>query len=317
MPFFQVFRRGRGFTLVELLVVIAIIAILIGLLLPAVQKVREAANRMSCSNNIKQISLATVNCADQHEGNLPVGMGMYPYHGRDWNGNDWRDVPFSGYGSTLFHILPYVEQDGLYKSSIGGGAGWAGGPQTYSCWANPQIVTMPVKSYTCPSDPTATNGVNTVTGWATTSYAYNYQIFGLDWDLQGKRYPASIIDGTSNTIFFTEKFATPSRDPWSLNWSGNVWWEWAPKFAADVTGPQSKFLVQPTIMYCDTTLVVPELLGGAPQNICQFVATSPHSGGINVGLADGSVRYVNQAVSGTTWWAATTPTGGEALGADW
>src|SRR5215210_7456958 len=118
--------RRRGFTLIELLVVIAIIAILIGLLLPAVQKVREAAARISCANNMKQLGLATINCADQNSGILPTGMGTYPNVDGDRNRG--------GYGSTFFHILPYIEQDNLYKSSYGRGGGWAGGPNAYSCW---------------------------------------------------------------------------------------------------------------------------------------------------------------------------------------
>src|SRR5712664_615434 len=114
-------KQRLGFTLIELLVVIAIIAILIGLLVPAVQKVREAAARMSCANNLRQISLATIHQADTYEGKLATGMGMYPNYGPNWNGDNWRDVPNSGYGGLFFHILPYIEQDNLYKSSKGGG----------------------------------------------------------------------------------------------------------------------------------------------------------------------------------------------------
>src|SRR5690349_14679033 len=101
---------GRGgFTLIELLVVIAIIAILIGLLLPAVQKVREAAARIKCTNNLKQISLATVNASDTHEGLMPPGDGLYPAT---------QPVNLNSYASVFFHILPYVEQDNAYKATL-------------------------------------------------------------------------------------------------------------------------------------------------------------------------------------------------------
>src|SRR6516165_3397113 len=110
-------RFWRAFTLIELLVVIAIIAILIGLLLPAVQKVREAAARMSCSNNLKQIDLATINCADAHQGLLPPGLGLYPIP---------LPSPSNGSGSVFFHILPYAEQANLYNTTFDptGTASW-------------------------------------------------------------------------------------------------------------------------------------------------------------------------------------------------
>src|SRR5260370_34983949 len=101
----------HAFTLIELLVVIAIIGILIGLLLPAVQKIREAAARIQCANNLKQMVLATMNCADTNQGVLPPGLGLYPNRvGSARNGE----------GGLYMHILPYIEQDNLYNLTYDG-----------------------------------------------------------------------------------------------------------------------------------------------------------------------------------------------------
>ena len=304
----------RAFTLIELLVVIAIIAILIGLLLPAVQKVREAAARMSCTNNMKQLGLATHSAADVSQGQLPFGMGTWPAGGD-------RNIGGS-YGSTFFHILPYIEQDNLFKSSLGGGGGWAGGPNTYSCWSD-KVIDKAVKTYACPSDATNTPAGKSGAGnWGTTSYAYNYQVFGVQdggWTANRRpiMFPAGFTDGTSNTILFAEKYSqSDPTDPWSQDWGGNTWWEWAPKFAADYTGPKSKFLVQPTLAYCKSTQVTAELLGGN-KNICAIVAAGPHTGGMNVSMADGSVRSLSSGISNITWWNAVTPADGNVLGSDW
>src|SRR5262245_32885842 len=122
----KAWRRDRGFTLIELLVVIAIIAILIGLLVPAVQKVREAAARTQCQNNLKQICLATISCADTMRGQLPPGLGLYP--SRNFSANN-------GNGGVLFHILPYIEQGNAYKASLWDGDDRNGFLPTYSLWS--------------------------------------------------------------------------------------------------------------------------------------------------------------------------------------
>src|SRR5262249_19567061 len=110
---------------------------------------------------------------------------------------------------------------------------------------------------------------------------------------------------------FAEKYGNPSSNNWALDWGGNTWWEWSPKFAHEITGPASKFLYQPTITYCDSTP------GGGSFNICSKIAETAHTGGMNVAMADGSVRGIAPQISPLTWWAACTPNGGEQLGNDW
>src|SRR5579884_187156 len=147
------FQPTGGFTLIELLVVIAIIAILIGLLLPAVQKVREAAARMQCQNNLHQLSLAVANCCDTNGGVMPPSIGTYP---------SVSLTPNNGEGGLFFFLLPYLEQQNLYKACFsatdqgipdpdnGSTGGRNGGLPTYVAW-NAQLYTNP-KIFVCPSD---------------------------------------------------------------------------------------------------------------------------------------------------------------------
>jgi prepilin-type N-terminal cleavage/methylation domain-containing protein len=152
-------RRTSAFTLIELLVVIAIIAVLIGLLLPAVQKLREAAARIESGNNLKQLALACHNCHDTHH-RLPPMLGAFPAAGRG-----------GGLGTLFFHLLPFVEQDNLYRQALNPTSGVY---EASFAGTNAQ----PVKLYRHPADPSA-RGQTTLMGLAVAGYAANLQVFGM------------------------------------------------------------------------------------------------------------------------------------------
>jgi prepilin-type N-terminal cleavage/methylation domain-containing protein/prepilin-type processing-associated H-X9-DG protein len=305
-----------GFTLIELLVVIAIIAVLVGLLLPAVQKVREAAARMQCSNNIKQTSLATINLCDT-VGKMPPAMDWYPTPGAS---------AFGGQGGSIFFALPYFELQAHYNLALmtpGQPAqDWTVSPTTVYTgqWAQVNGVGVPAymphwsyqiwygnvscpKTLICPSDPTFNqDGKGQISG----SYGNNGLIFVNQPMLS--RYPASIPDGTSNTVMYFELEADcpgVSADGTGHTWFGGNNTLFA---AGDMGGTShppygpaySYFQVQPTPAQCDDAL-----------------PSTGHTGGMNVGLADGSVRFVAKGISPLTWWQVITPAGGEVNGSDW
>jgi len=318
-------RRG-GFTLIELLVVIAIIAVLIGLLLPAVQKAREAAARVRCANNLRQLGLAAHNYHDSN-GHLPPGVGYYPTAA---NGT---------FGTYFFHLLPHAEQDNLYRRAWGpvpfpppAGATAAYYP------GNNDVYRQPVRTFLCPSDPSVGPGGTVLIGGETfgaSSYAPNGLVSGTGPPSpgpQGRTTFAAITDGTSSTILHAEKYArcTNTAMPPAFRDGGTAWayctalafpWQpppmnpppraFQPGFAIaalanlgapNAIGPGSIFQAQPTpfLGNCDPTR-----------------AATAHPGGILVGLADGSVRSLSRGLSGRTWWWAVTPAGDEVLGSDW
>jgi len=332
MSSFILSLRKRGFTLIELLVVIAIIAILIGLLLPAVQKVREAAARAQCQNNLKQLSLSCVNCADTYQGLMPPNWGIYP---------NLIPSAYNGEAGCFFHLLPFLEQQNLYKESLQssspqGNNQVPNGPPlpTYSEWGLLSISGVGVvKVLQCPSDPTIGMGVQ----WSPVlyaSYGVNGQTFYSSWSFgianidvgKPQRYPAFLSDGTSNTILFTEKEAvcygssswTPCGGPNA--YGGENWWpNWGSLLASSEggafgwglqpTGIAAMFQVQPKLG-CSAYDV--------PGGCCNgSLPSSGHTGGIGAAMGDGSVRFVAQGTSPYTWWYAFTPNGGEILGSDW
>jgi prepilin-type N-terminal cleavage/methylation domain-containing protein len=303
--------RLKGFTLIELLVVIAIIAILIGLLLPAVQKVREAAARISDANNLKQMSLALHSCNDAN-GKLPPSVGYFPGAvNAGWN------VPAS-HGTAMYMILPYMEGGAIFNNTVN--FSW-----TALNAANVPTSTV-VKSYVSPGDPSAPANLMVNANWGArgaTSYAANYYVFG-NTDGGSANIPRTFQDGQSNTIVWVERYAV-------CNLTGNVppplghAWDndtnnagptnnissndtsptyWSNSVAAWTNPPNNPPLLppqfQPSASACDPTRT-----------------QGPYAGGMMVGLGDGSIRLVNSGVSQLTWNEAIFPNDGQPLGSDW
>jgi prepilin-type N-terminal cleavage/methylation domain-containing protein len=303
-------RSRQGFTLIELLVVIGIIGVLIGLLVPAVQKVREAAAGVQCGSNLRQLGIAIHHFHDTHN-RLPPGLGWFPGPGAS---------PGGAYGTGYFHLLPFLEQENLHKSAEGT---LPDGTRFYFALHN-KVYTRGLKLLVCPADPSvgpngevADNQGNT---WGACCYAGNVQVFGkvgTDGNLldpQGNgTITSSFSDGTSNTILFAEKYARCTNRAFPEG--GSLWAYWvtgrtaqplhagfAVDWASYSIGPGSKFQHRPN-----------PFLG----NCNPILTSTAHTGGIRVGMADGSVRIISPSVSNDTWWAACTPARGDLLGNDW
>ena len=231
------------------------------------------------------------------------------------------------WGNQFYYLLPYIEQDNLFKSSYdttnpdGNGAG-AG----YRPWIN-AIYQRPIKTYICPSDSSsppggvATHAYPWSDSWGVTSYAANSQVFARvnsDGTMNGGGGPNSspwygstriidITDGTANTVLFAERMAQ-CGDPNSNNYVNryDFWWAggWQPCFAntsaGQPIGTAAMFQIKPTIAACDPTR-----------------PSTTHTGVMQVGLCDASVRSVSAGMTPQTWWAACTANGNEVLASDW
>jgi prepilin-type N-terminal cleavage/methylation domain-containing protein/prepilin-type processing-associated H-X9-DG protein len=302
----------RGFTLIELLVVIAIIAVLIGLLLPAVQKVREAANRGKCLNNLKQIALAMHHYHDAHR-TLPEGMSPL-----GWGHGTWQGL-----------ILPHLEQDNvarLYR----GYANRDGTGDTYYSAANVRDVTgLRFVALTCPSDTPAAG--QTWGGCSYHNYAVNYgntaleeigeptytmeeyngvPFLGAPFYMGKPQRLTDIGDGTSQTLLAAEVVQGQRHDLRGLTW-------WGPGGGFETylrpndTNPD---VVWYDRSWCDSDPPNPPwgLYSGDPKRT--FAARSRHVGGVQVSFCDGSARFIADAIDPGVWRALGTANGGEVVG---
>jgi len=311
-------RQRRGFTLIELLVVIAIIAILIGLLLPAVQKVREAAARMQCQNNLKQLGIALHSYND--------GIGKLPVGAIDDDGVNW------GWGA---YILPYIEQDNIYKVLLAdtanfwvppNGGGGANGISTdadnrfnVNAGAGSNAPKTVIKTFVCPSCPLPSSNNN---GVAKGNYAGNMGTMVASFGcavVKGSSQSGVLLyandnnntwtskiqemsDGTSNTVMVGEVSKTDVLTTAATNHRAFPLWAGSQNGGCDGWH-------EGNLRVMDTDYFLNRRTG--TESTRSF--GSSHTGGANFLWGDGAVRFVREGVDINVYKAIATRAGGEAL----
>ncbi len=337
-------KTRRAFTLVELLVVIAIIGLLIALLLPAVQAAREAARRMSCTNNLKQIGLALHNFHDVHK-SFPIGSPKKVCPG-------YESIPDWQYRwGPLAMLTPYMEQFNIYQSlnlnvPLYGHTGVFNGPGVGVHPSNQQAVKQEISFFYCPSDKRQKvepdfGATNYMACWGRGAPTENgTAIFeGDGLFMQDKAITfADITDGTSNTAAFSESLLPESNmtEPAVLTqWNKDVvivgassrsdpflTVEWCTRFGQPVASRPNRTArwVDGFVLYTayyhwwEPNSRIPDCAKWSPLRSLWQMARSRHPGGVNVAFADGSVRFVGQTVDLEAWRALGSRNGGEVPG---
>jgi hypothetical protein len=297
-----------GYGLFQLLVVLGLLLLLMGVMLPALQKVRIAAARMKSANNLKQIALGTIGSADANNGDLPAGVD---------------DKQFS----ALFYILPYVEQDHVYKL--------ADKTKDSDDKANAKARSTRIATFESPLDPVSETGPAGGTNY--------FAMAGSKMSLEKNdgaffretknKFPASFADGTSNTVLFVEmlrgddgkKAVTVQRqhvrrkagDLGTLKGVDGV------KGFADgknIAADRGSAWIDGRFLRATTNATL-GMMDERPDVDCGgeggVAGVRMPADGTNVGIADGSVRWTTPKLSLVTWKAASTTSGGEVLGEDW
>jgi prepilin-type N-terminal cleavage/methylation domain-containing protein/prepilin-type processing-associated H-X9-DG protein len=332
-------RRRPAFTLIELLVVIAIIAVLIALLLPAVQAAREAARRIQCVNNMKQLGLALANYHDVH--NVIVTARVFST-AQCPSGNvlsGCQDTPW------FCLLLPQFEQQTLYSAfnfTLG-----SSGPGNLGLLVNSTVTLAKIAMFQCPSDrdslfvappiPTETRG-NYGINWGNTQYDQGLITTNfpagttrpMPFPLDKAVSYAAVLDGLSQTVFMSEVLKGSNNDVRGLVWSslagaGSFSTRFTPNSFVDFYHNPVPTLTPAGVANADilpSGFCVPEPVLGLPcLNVRTFAyafagARGRHPGGVNTLFGDGSVRFIKNTVNGATWIALGSISGGETVSAD-
>jgi prepilin-type N-terminal cleavage/methylation domain-containing protein len=333
-------RRLKGFTLIELLVVIAIIAVLVGLLVPAVQKVREAANKAQCSNNLKQMGLAFSHF-DNNYGRLPAALihsGRYnnpknlPYTGPEVS---YKGQPYKIYNHTGFvALLPYIEQENLFRQYSYQNVASASSPYGIPIGPNPannpnnDVAATNIKIYNCPSDEDPPPIMSYHPGDSTqfyemvsarrSNYLFStgaYTDYDADWSNTSPVYRGAfgnngaaslkrIKDGTSNTIGIGE-----SVQQWH-NGSTIFGPYWGSGTHTSVHGRGWYNTFAPNYPYGSCA---PDTANASLKCTYAWGFSSFHAGVTNFVFLDGSVHSIKDNIDPTVWQAICTPDGREAV----